>query len=504
MNGRWRWRALAVMSGGAAASVGACASRAPDVPAPLASDSAAAAPAKSLTFEAITWAPVEGASSPTIDGDLAEWATRRTPVLDHLAVWVTKGGAYFVGELDLDYAGGVALSIGAEVAVLPDIGLPTRGGGHQPLDCVHELDAAEGGYVVTERPLEPEIAAKCREFVAAFAKQKAAHEARFVRSFVIDESGVAAIDAEGRRGALAGAKAGWKRTPVGTVSLEVFLPPSGLPRLGAAQIDFLRVRGEPASTASSRPGPGVPAIPNDMTPNILLPEGVAFEPYASLRTYLFGQYPGPQLVGEDFVEHTGLSYAPGDPEHVEWWRHEGSGETIAAHTGSLYEQEAKVGDVEVGRTNAYLEYVTVKKGGEIVDVRPPPAPVQKILARDGEIHVISYDPGGWGMMQGSRWSQWIVQIVDPNGGVRDGFEKDTFAEARDAYHCEFMMSDVGGGTATHSESWDRLDWSGYCPVDPGSPSRTEAGYRVRLKWDPMKKLYVGDHAKIAAPKAGAK
>lgn len=456
-----------------------------------------APPANPLTFEALSTLPNEETPvEPKVDGDLSEWFGR-TEGADHVGVIVTEKGVYLSGDLDPGYARGVYFTIASKVAELPVIGEPTRGGGHQELDCVHERDYIEGQYIATDRPLKPDVAAKCREYVAAFEKQKAVHAARFARSIAIDDKGIGAIDEKGTRSPIAGATSAWKPGEAGALRFEAFLPASGMPRLSESPLFGLYFVAAPATNGLA------PRVIPEMEPLALFAP-MTWEPRGAIRTHLFVLYSEPHYVRGDFVGSAGLSYAPGDPTHVESWRHNGGGETVSASNDSLWEPAAKVGDVEVGYTNVHAQYFTIMKGTELVDVVEPPAPIKKILERDGEIHVLAYQESGYSNLTGPITPQWMVAIVDKDGAVRDGVDKDAFAEAREAVKCSWVIGAVSDGKATQSEKWDQLDWTGSCVTsEPGAPKQTEAGMQVTLKWDAKKKTYVGSHKKIAVPKAPA-
>lgn len=454
---------------------------------PTANASATPTPAANpLTFESVVTPP------DALDGALADWA-ERSGGADNVSVAVTEKGITFGGELDAGYARGVLFTVGSKVAALPMIGEPTRGGGYQELDCVHERDYIEGEYIATDKPLKPEIAAECRKFVAAYEKQKTDHAARFTRSIAIDEKGLSAIDDKGARTPIAGAKAVWKTKEGGAITFEAFLPAIGMPRLSESPLMGLYVLAAPATNGAP------PKVIPEMEPLALAP--VSFGPHSDVRSFLFVMYNEPHYVGDEFVDTAGFSYAPADPAHVESWHHESGGEAIAATVDTLYEPVLKVGDIEIGTTNVHSQYLSIVKNGELLDLISPPAPVKKILERDGEIHIIGYQEGGYSMMIGPKFPEWMIAIVDANGSVRDGLASAAFSEARDANHCGYSIDSVAPGKPANSEKWDQLDWTGSCVTsEPGDAKVTEAGLSVTLKWDAKKKTYVGTHKKIPVPK----
>lgn len=485
--------ALALASLSLVAACSGPGTRTVDVSAPSASASSEATPMPTsapVAFEAFF------VEAPKIDGDLDEWSGRAEEI-DRVAVHVTDKGVYLAGELDPGYARGAFFTVGSRVAPLPEIGEPTRGGGHQELDCVHERDYVEGGYAATDRPLKADIAAQCRAFVAAFDKQKAEHAARFVKRLALDENGLVAVDEKGARSNVEGAKAVWKSIAGGAVAFEAFLPSSGMPRLSESPLTSLFLL---ASTASS----GAPPLITEQTEPFQLGVPIQYEPNGALRTTLFVMYSEPHYVAvEHFVVSAGMSYLASDPAHVETWNHEGSGERVSASTDTLFTSALKVGDLEVGYTNVHSKYVSIFKGGELVDVVAPPGEVRKILERDGEIHVIGYEDQGFGMMRGYHNPSWQVLIIGKDGATREAIESG-FWEAKAAAKCSEEMDPIADGGASNSATWDELVWTGSCRTgDPGSNKRGEAGFQVTYKWDSKKKAYVASHKVIPVPKKPA-
>lgn len=434
-------------------------------------------------------------AEPKVDGDLEDWVGR-APDIDRVAVHVTEQGMYLAGELDPGYARGAFFTVGSPVAALPEIGEPTRGGGHQELDCVHERDYIEGGYSATDRPLKPDIAKQCLEFVAAFDKQKADHAARFVKRVSVDEKGLVAVDEKGARSAIEGAKLVWKSSARGAFVFEAFLPSSAMPRLSESPLVSLLVLASPASSGAP------PTITENSVP-LSLAVPLQYEPNGALRTSLFAMYATPHYVeSEYFVEHAGMSYLASDPAHVETWTHEGKGERVYARTDTLFVSALKVGDLEVGYTNVHSTYLSIFKAGELVDVVAPPAEVKKILERDGEIHVIAYEDSGFGMMRGYHDPAWKVLIVGKDGSAREGVEDAGFwAARRDAKCNDEWMQVIVESTPTSSASWDQLDWTGSCVTGDNHAPKTmgEAGFQVSLKWDAKKGTYVPSHKNVPVP-----
>lgn len=449
-------------------------------------DAAATPQAGALAFEST----IVGA--PAVDGELVEWVDHDGAV-DKILVFATEAGIYFAGELDPGYAGGAYLTIGSKVPPLPLIGEPTRGGGHADLDCVHERDFRDGEYVVTERRLPADIAKKCLEHVAAFEKQKVAHAARFTTRFVIDEKGIGSVDAQGARSAAPGAKLAWKPIDRGATRFEAFVPAAGMPRLSEAPVLSMYFLG--SSVGAGKP----PAVDEAAPPLTIAP--LMFQPHADLRTMFFVRLGAPGYVGDAFINDAGASYTAVDPAHIETWSHLGSGETIEASNGALYEPVLKVGDIEVGNSNVLGPFISILKNGEPVDAFVPFAPVKKIIERGGEIHIVSYREAGHRSLAGYLQSQWLVTIVDKNGAVRDAIDESAFADGQAAAKCSAMYGSIDPGKPTASPNWDVLEWVGTCKTgDPADPKSGEAAFQVTHKWDAAKGQYVGSAKKVPVPK----
>ncbi|MFO0611425.1 MAG: hypothetical protein U0414_02470 [Polyangiaceae bacterium] len=439
-------------------------------------------PAQPISCEAVV------AEDPKVDGDLGEWVGR-TEEVDHVSVFGSPTGLYLSGEIDAGYGDGVIFTVGARVAELPPIGEYTRGGGIADLDCEHERDFTDGEYIATDKPLPPDVAKQCRAYLATYEKQKTEHAARFTTRLTLDANGLSALDEKGARAPIGAAKVSWKPSAKGTIVFEALVPNAAMPRLSEAPLMDLFVLAAPSG------GKAAPILADTEPVHLLAP--VSYEPFAEIRENLALTLNTSGLQGEDLVFHEGFSYLASDPTHAESWSHS-RGEVVAPSTGELFKPVAKLGDVEVGETNVRFPYLAILKDKHLVDLVYPPAPVRKIVERNGELHVIAYQEAAPSTMYGYKTPQWMVLIIDKDGASRDGLE-DAFAKAAPAPDCSFGYEAYEPGHESANDTWDTLDWKGSCYTDLGNPKAPEAGFQVTIQWDAKKNAYVGSRKTIPVP-----
>lgn len=441
----------------------------------------------------------------TMDGNLAEWpqlaeaTNRRGSGSSTVAFAITNERIVLAAQLGPAAGGGIWLGIASPAPELPRIGNATSHGDVQPLDCEHAQRMVEGEYVSTSTPNPPEVAAACRALVDRHADLKASLAHRFSRRIKIDASGVRSLNDQGTLTPLEGATITSIRSANGS-AFEASLPLTAMPRVAEAPLSSLSVW----ATASPAPPPEVAPVGSAKS----LPSPVSFEPNGSVRASVFQILGKPHQVDDLAFERAGISYQPGDPLHVETMHYAdravagGPPVRTSVHPVEelLYESKATLGDVEVGSLHALFEWVAIFHGGHLVESLAlagawiPTRQLRDVVVRDGEIHVVSYSPGGLLFLSGKREpASWFVTAVAPDGSHREAVDSALErAIGKSGADCDAWSLEM---KETSSSAFDTLGLGGTCmryEERAGlEPSKGPRSFEVSWRWDVAKKMYVG-------------
>jgi hypothetical protein len=465
---------------------------------------------------------VTAASPPSklaIDGDLAEWGSLlppRDPVAppdpeklpntaqqapevplpsgpnprdaaSHLAFALTNDAVLIAAELGEAARDGIWFGIGSMSPAVPPIGIWSRGGFIESLDCEFEQIYINEGNFEKGAAKPPEVVAACHALLDRHVTFKAEHRARFSRLFKIDPEGVRELKSDGALATIPGAKAVYRAAPKGA-SVEIALPLAAMPRLVDAPLQILHLAARAATTPK-------PQIAPDQWVWVRFPEPVAFEPLGEIRARAV------KLLVDNTYHPAGLSYRPADPLHVQTLRYAGDPSSIDPTEEKLYEKLATLGDVEIGQVTAFGTWLAVLKKGKLVGSHKdppedmlfdafPPAEREGILTREGSLHVISYAAPAHSEGVGPRQASWSALVIDPDGSAH---------EAVQDIDLPSMWDDLTEFSSPDFETFGLRGTTSY----PGAPFdfvEKAEGLEVTYRWDPKQKKYLGTRTRIAAPK----
>ena len=125
----------------------------------------------------------------------------------HLAFALTSDAVLIAAELGEAAREGIWLGVGSMSPAVPPIGVWSRGGYVEALDCDFEQVYANEGNFEKGAAKPPEVVAACHALIARHAALIASHEPRFSRLFRIDRQGPRQARADGTLAAVASAKA---------------------------------------------------------------------------------------------------------------------------------------------------------------------------------------------------------------------------------------------------------------------------------------------------------
>ncbi|MDC3955092.1 hypothetical protein [Polyangium jinanense] len=351
-----------------------------------------------------------------IDGNLAEWGSLLPPpegnqppagAPSHLAFALTKDGAFVAAELAELSKDGIWLAFGFPPST------PASSSGVE------------------------------------------AHEARFVRMFRLDKSGLFQVSESGALVPVPHSVTTMAFTPR-AMTIEARIPVAAYPRASAAPIPGARVQVIAATTSTP------PKIDGAKWIDVTAPEPVAFEPHAELRAAVYRQ---------NLAERKplGLSYSPADPGHIETVRHPGKDtSSVVTSESPLYVPQRTLGDVEIGYTSAVLPSVAVFKGGafvDVIDVADIGEEPMGIVERNKQIHVFSYSQTNELDAAGFQ-AGWSVVAVAEDGSISYPFNAET---------------GVGRWEKVYEIHSDKFDWFGMRGV-PREYADEETPRAIEILW----------------------
>jgi hypothetical protein len=406
----------------------------------------------------------------------------------HVGIALTRDALLIAAELGALAKDGIWLGIGSLAPDLPPVGEAARGGYTRPFNCEYEQVDIGEGRVENGKRNPPEVEAACKALIARHAQRTAEYNARFTRLFKVDREGARFAQEDGRLSAIEGAKALWKQGVKGA-TIEISLPLAALPRLSQAPLDWLRL-------AAAIPTSPRPAIVDAAWVWVHLPEPVSFEPHGEIRARAF------HALHDRTFFSPALSYTAADPLHVETMQYNGYDRTtVEPRVVTLYEKRATMGDVEVGEVWAYGRSIAILKQGKVTGFLPAMPELNAETAtmerakgyatRDGELHVLSYAPGGWTDLYASLPAQWSVIAVAPDGSHRMDTVDDDVGVGQWTEVTEFASKDFetfGLRGATHY------------PVNFIDFVEVPVGVEITWRWDTKLKKYMGKQRRIAVPK----
>jgi hypothetical protein len=402
-----------------------------------------------------------------------------------LAFAISGDGALIAASLGPAARDGIWLGVGAWAPDLPRLGVYSRGGVLDELECEFvRVELSEGAHE-NGPPNPPEVRAACEALIARHKQLAAAEATRFERVFKIDREGVHRVDADGALAAIPGASAAWKATP-GGASVEVALPLAAMPRVAEAPLEAMRLAAR--AVTSAKP----PALTTREWVWVTLPSPVAFEPLGDLRAKIFEQQReielDPSHSGQTiYTQPEGLSYHPATPLRVERVHYLG-GEYEYTRVGAsdlpLYEKRASLGDVEVG-TSAGGELAILKKG-KLVEIVGMGGILKGIVHRDGELHALAFSPSGFSEAYGFHPARWSVTAI-----------------AEDASHRDLAVDESLDAAGWYEATWTPMDEiSGKDFARFGMRTVIEKkGVEETWSWSPARKMYVARRRDVAAPAA---
>ena len=405
----------------------------------------------------------------------------------HLAFALTNDAVLIAAELGEPARAGIWLGIGSMSPAVPPIGIWSRGGFIETLDCDFEQIYINEGNFEKGPAKPPEVVAACHALLARHVTFVAEHRARFSRLLKIDAEGVRELKSDGSLAAIAGAKAVFKPGPKGA-SVEIALPLAAMPRLVDAPLQTLHL----VARAATTPKP-------ELTPEqwvwVRFPEPVAFEPLGEIRARAV------QILVDTTYHPTGLSYHPADPLHVQTLRYMGAPSAVDPSEEKLYEKLGTLGDIEVGQVTASGTWLSILKKGKLVgsyrdmdDGMPfdafPASERKGIVTRDGSLHVISYSAPADSEGVGPRIASWSALVIAADGTAHDA------VEGVDLPH---RWDDVTVFASPDLATFGLRGTTNYPGQTTDFVEKAE-GLEVSYRWDPAQKKYLATRTRTAAPK----
>lgn len=454
----------------------------------------------------VSVAAVRPPASIAIDGDLAEWGTfMALPSLgqpmaggqrassehapnppdaaSRLAFAISGDGAQIAATLGESAHDGIWLGVGAWAPDLPRLGIYSRGGALDELECEFvRIELSEGAHTQGP-PNPPEVRAACEALIARHKQLIAAEATRFERVFKIDREGVHRVEADGAIAAIPGASAVWKAT-AGGATVEVSLPLAAMPRVAEAPLEAMRLAARAVTAAKP------PSLTAREWVWVSLPSPVAFEPLGDLRAKIFEQQREIELDPSHFGETVysqpeGLSYHPTAPLRVERVHYLG-GEYEYTRVGPsevpLYEKRDALGDIEVGMASS--SELAILRKGKLLELIGIGGILKGIVHREGELHVFGFSPSSFNEMSGFQPSRWSVTAISEDGSHRD-LVVDGSLEVAGWYEAAWTAMDEIPG-----KDFERFGMRAVI---------AKQGIEQTWSWSHAKKMYVAKRRNVAAP-----
>lgn len=362
-------------------------------------------------------------SSFVLDGDIREWGNiepskkppekgkppeKPVPVpVSHVAMAFHSKGLAIAAELSKGMGDSILIALAFDRPGVPEIGYFMRGGGIKSLPCFNEEEAAT---------MDPEDRKLCQLTLDNHTAFTDEYTERFRMLIRIQPTG-ASVFRGVRWDAAPDIKVVMKPAKSGH-TLEVALPAKVLPRALQAPVNDFFTYIEPYKTDK-------PVYrQDDAWDMISVAESVGFEPFAELRAAVFAAAETNRVSSRSYKPNN-LSYQPGDGLEIEDVDYDGGSEAVSSSTEILYSKQATMGDVEVGYTYAgrnlpggggLAPFVSLYKG-KPVQAMVMSGKHQKIVERDGELHIFAFWEFSSYDEPGSR-AEWNVMAVDSHGELR--------------------------------------------------------------------------------------
>lgn len=425
-----------------------------------------------------------------LDGDIREWgniepskkpAEKGKPPeksgpapLSHMAMAFHSKGLAIAAELSKGMGDSILIALAFDRPGVPEIGYFLRGGGIKSLPCFNEEEAAT---------MDPEDRQACQKTLDIHAAFENEYTERFRMLIRIQPTGVSVFRGV-RWDAAPDIKVAMKPAKSGH-TLEMELPAKVLPRALQAPVSefFTYVETNKTDKPAYRQ--------DDAWDTVSVKEPVGFEPFAELRAAVFAAAESHRLSSRSYKPNN-LSYQPGDGLEIEDVDYQGSTEAVSSSKEILYSKQATMGDVEVGYTYAgrslhggggLAPFVSLYKG-------KPVQPMvmlgehQKIVQRDGELHIFAYWQFSSYDEPGSR-AEWNVMAVDSQGELRGdllepGMVPTSFATVGNFNEPDYSSIGIVGvpvdappGTGTIGFTWtydSQQKMYMFKPLDDGAPA----------------------------------
>lgn len=425
-----------------------------------------------------------------VDGDLSEWAPP-AQTASHVRVALTSERLLLAAQLGGDGRRGVWLGIGARPPKIMGVGYFSRGGSTDEFDCEYARKHVGDGVFVRAERNPPETIAACEALIERHKKFVDTQQRRFYRVFKLDAAGIQEL----RDGALRPVEGATVQSAANETGarLEVALPLTALPRMTEAPVPSLWLMGK---LHDGQDAPTLPPLQEwAATP---LPAPVSFEPRGDLRAQAF------EIAAKRTLNKPVLSYQPADPNRIESINYPGyfEHETVELKEQELYQRLGSLGEIEVGYVQAFVRSVAIYRAGRLkevvatkdgealydVVVRDEP---KGVVERDGELHIVSYSPGGHMEWFGPESPRWWVLAVGPDGSVRRDLVDPTPSVWQWEHQEVFASADFS--------SFGNRGATRFTGPDPFE-IRALQGLELTWSWDAAKKQYVGKQKSIAIPK----
>lgn len=358
-----------------------------------------------------------------LDGDIREWGNiepskkpaekgkppeKPAPApLSHMAMAFHSKGLAIAAELSKGMGDSVLIALAFDRPGVPEIGYYMRGGMIRAFPCANEDEAAS---------MDAEERKSCQKTLDTHAAFEAEYTERFRMLIRVQPTGVSLFRGA-RWDAAPDIKIAMKPATSGH-TLEMELPAKVLPRTLQAPVSEFFVYAEANKTDK-------PAYRQDDAWELVsVKEPVGFAPLAELREMVFGRASAFYVNYRPYKPNN-LSYQPGDGLEIEDVDYQGGFEAVATFSDILYSKQATMGDVEVGYTYAgrplpggggLAPFVSLYKGKPVQGLVML-GEHQKIVERDGELHIFAYWQFSSIDEPGTR-AEWNVMAVDSHGELR--------------------------------------------------------------------------------------
>ncbi|MBI5534404.1 MAG: hypothetical protein HY898_16895 [Deltaproteobacteria bacterium] len=437
-----------------------------------------------------------------LDGDLAEWGSLagpeapQRPDRSYLTLAVTGSSVLVAASLREPLAGGVWFRVTAPPPALPRPYNEAVHGYTIPItdqECeFSSYCCPSGGLAFTGVRQAPAHTAACKAGLARYDALAKRLAQRYTRQLKLDRSGIAEVTASGQVTAIQGARVVWRETAAG-VTAEAEMPLAILPRIALPDMEVLEIAaGSTGPLSGSQPGASVPT--SDLPiPRLLL------QPHAELYQSLHAEqgHGNFAIPYKSFLYPTlGLSYQPGDPNHIEILEHK-THMDLAPTQLSLYDKTGTYGDYTVGESRGPLRFLEVAMRGVVQGVVPWDHPKQQVFMLDGELIAAWYDQPGFSFMSGSTPPPYFEARGFGSSPPRNLIDRPILEELWSSCSQDLLRNTRGKVQAsmTANATFDTWTWRGSCPKGDQSKQQT-IKFVATWTWDKTSRRFVGRWSEV--------